>query len=385
LQAEINASVIPITAGAYADVETSVAAAVGQIEVYKVHHHGSRFSSNASWLSVTTPKVGIISVGSSNTYGHPTSEALARLHGVGTRTFWTSAGNGAAPAALDVVAGNIVVQIEPSASAFTVTYGGTTQTFPVWGATLPPANQAPFGSFDTPSNGITVAGEVAATGWALDDGGVSNVSIYRSPVAGEGVQNNGLVFIGNATFVPGARPDIGTTYEAYPHSGRAGWGYMLLTNMLPNGGNGSFTLSAFAEDASGASTLLGRKTVVLANGTSVTPFGTIDTPAQGATVSGTVDNFGWALTPNPARIAEDGSTITVYVDNIPVGRPTYNLFRPDIASLFPSYANSGGAVGHFSLDTTTLSNGVHTIAWVVVDSGGNASGIGSRYFTVANP
>jgi hypothetical protein len=61
------------------------------------------------------------------------------------------------------------------------------------------------------------------------------------------------------------------------------------------------------------------------------------------------------------------------------------LFRPDIASLFPGYANSGGAVGHFALDTTTLSNGVHTIAWVVVDSGGNASGIGSRYFTVANP
>ena len=35
--------------------------------------------------------------------------------------------------------------------------------------------------------------------------------------------------------------------------------------------------------------------------------------------------------------------------------------------------------------TTTLANGVHTIAWGVVDSAGHASGVGSRYFTVANP
>ena len=56
-----------------------------------------------------------------------------------------------------------------------------------------------------------------------------------------------------------------------------------------------------------------------------------------------------------------------------------------IAALFPGYANTNGAVGYFVLDTTTLTNGVHTIAWVVRDSAGNASGIGSRYFTVVNP
>ena len=81
----------------------------------------------------------------------------------------------------------------------------------------------------------------------------------------------------------------------------------------------------------------------------------------------------------------DGSTITVYVDGVPVGHPTYNLFRADIASLFPSYANTSGAVGHFAFDTRTLSNGVHSIAWVIVDNFGNAQGVGSRYFTVANP
>ena len=36
------------------------------------------------------------------------------------------------------------------------------------------------------------------------------------------------------------------------------------------------------------------------------------------------------------------------------------------------------------IDSTTLSNGVHTISWGVTDNAGNAEGIGSRYFTVLN-
>jgi hypothetical protein len=37
------------------------------------------------------------------------------------------------------------------------------------------------------------------------------------------------------------------------------------------------------------------------------------------------------------------------------------------------------------LDTTALTNGVHTTAWGVVDNQGAAQGIGSRHFTVMNP
>ena len=36
------------------------------------------------------------------------------------------------------------------------------------------------------------------------------------------------------------------------------------------------------------------------------------------------------------------------------------------------------------LDTTTLSNGLHTINWVVTDSGGKTAGMGSRFFRVQN-
>jgi hypothetical protein len=74
----------------------------------------------------------------------------------------------------------------------------------------------------------------------------------------------------------------------------------------------------------------------------------------------------------------------VFIDNVPVGHPTYNQPRSDIATLFPGYANSNGPVGYFYIDTTTLTNGVHTISWLVTDGLGSASGIGSRYFTVSN-
>ena len=184
--------------------------------------------------------------------------------------------------------------------------------------------------------------------------------------------------------VAGARADIANGFPSYPGAAAAGWGYMLLSNMLPNQGNGVFSVAAYARSADGANTLLGSKTIALANGTATKPFGTIDTPGQGQTVSGTIVNFGWALTPNPGAIATDGSTIDVYVDGVVIGHPVYNNFRSDIASLFPGYVNSNGAVGYFVLNTTTLSNGVHTIAWVVRDNAGHTSGIGSRYFTVVN-
>ena len=103
-------------------------------------------------------------------------------------------------------------------------------------------------------------------------------------------------------------------------------------------------------------------------------------------MSGTIVNFGWAL--SPTLIPTDGSTIAVYIDNVFVGRPVYNGVRSDIATLFPGYPNTSdgnGAIGYFEIDTTQYANGVHTIAWVVIDGAGLARGIGSRYFTIANP
>jgi len=254
------------------------------------------------------------------------------------------------------------------------------------------ASGPPFGSFDAPTSGTTgIAGAIPVTGWALDNIEVTSVGIWREPAPGEATQSNGLVFIGNAVFVAGARPDVQAAYPNAPFNYSAGWGYMLLTNFLPNAsglgasGNGTYKLHAIITNASGQTLDLGARAITVDNVHASKPFGTIDTPAQGGTASGnSYVNFGWALTQNPHAISIDGSTITVILDGVPVGHPTYNQYRSDIANLFPGLANSNNAVGFFFIDPTTIANGVHTISWNVFDNAGRGDGIGSRYFTVAN-
>ncbi len=125
--AEIGGDLSGFKTGSYEDIETDVSSKVGEIEVYKVHHHGSAYSTNDTWLATTKPIVGIVSTGNGNTYGHPTRECLERLHTAGVRTYWTELGAGTSPEpGQDVVGGNIIVQVEPGATQFTVTYNGTT-------------------------------------------------------------------------------------------------------------------------------------------------------------------------------------------------------------------------------------------------------------------
>ena len=246
----------------------------------------------------------------------------------------------------------------------------------------------PFGDFATPINGTAgVTGAIPVTGWVLDDIETTEVRIWRDPVSGEG---NSQIYIGDAIFVEGARPDIETGYPDYPLNYRAGWGYMLLTNFLPAQGNGTFNIYAYAKDKEGNQTTLGTKTITCDNAHAVKPFGTIDTPTQGGSASGNPFlNFGWVLTPQTKTVPKDGSTIDVYVDSIKVGNlatapNVYNQYRVDVATSFPGLNNSGGPVGAFFLDTTKLTNGVHTIYWIATDDQGAADGIGSRYFNIFN-
>ena len=57
--------------------------------VLKVAHHGSRYASTDAFLHAVAPKVGIISCGTGNVYGHPHAEALARLAAAGVKVHRT--------------------------------------------------------------------------------------------------------------------------------------------------------------------------------------------------------------------------------------------------------------------------------------------------------
>ena len=287
--------------------------------------------------------------------------------------------------------GRVEVSVEPAGLAVGTTGGeiiftdpnalNSPQTVQVYVQVYKTGDDAlPFGSFETPENNSTVRSSIPVTGWVLDDIEIDGVDIYRDRVAGE---TGSKVFIGKGLQVEGTRPDVEQAYSTYPMSYRAGWGYMLLTNMLPNNGNGTFVLHAYSKDTAGHEVYLGSKIITCDNAHAVKPFGAIDTPFQGGEASGTAyRNQGWVLTPQPNKIPMDGSTITVYIDGKKIGTVKYNIFRSDIAALFPDYANSSGALAYRQIDTTAYESGLHTIQWTAVDNAGNTDGIGSRYFTV---
>jgi competence protein ComEC len=59
------------------------------IDFYKANHHGSKYSSSETWLFTLTPDITTISCSSTNTYGHPHTEALDRLLAAGTEIYRT--------------------------------------------------------------------------------------------------------------------------------------------------------------------------------------------------------------------------------------------------------------------------------------------------------
>jgi beta-lactamase superfamily II metal-dependent hydrolase len=173
--------------GGTKDVETIVGPLVGPVEVYKVHHHGSATSTNDNWLNATKPRIGIISCGTGNGYGHPTASALGRLHNHSVRTYWTETGTGAAPnPSWDKVAGgpiriNAVWQpggvdsIIANGIADTLTNSGTFVD-----------DVAPVVSVTSPNGGETVAaGAPRSVTWsATDNVAVSTVDLEYSSNGG---------------------------------------------------------------------------------------------------------------------------------------------------------------------------------------------------------
>jgi hypothetical protein len=266
----------------------------------------------------------------------------------------------------------------------TLTVAG--QTFTITQAGRLPIVSPPFGVVETPlDNVMGVTGSVPVTGWALDDVQVLSVKVYRDPVAGE--SGASLVYVGDATFVPGARPDVAAAYPTTPFNTRAGWGYLLLTNTLPNRGTGTYRLSIYATDQEGNRQLLGIRTITCNNSTATVPFGAIDTPAQGEVISSaTVNNFGWVLSLGPRRAdPPGGGTVRVVVDGTVIGSPSGWTSRSDISALFPAsdYPGVNTALGVHTFSTTGLAEGLHTIAWSVTDNMGGVAGIGSRYFSIS--
>ena len=61
------------------EVEKNILSENINIDVLKVAHHGSKYSSCEEFLDIATPEYAIISAGEGNSYGHPEKETIKRL------------------------------------------------------------------------------------------------------------------------------------------------------------------------------------------------------------------------------------------------------------------------------------------------------------------
>jgi len=71
-----------------ANIEEKILGRAGDLDILKVAHHGSKFSSSVSFLAAVSPEVAVVEVGK-NSYGHPTKDALGRITAAGARIFRT--------------------------------------------------------------------------------------------------------------------------------------------------------------------------------------------------------------------------------------------------------------------------------------------------------
>jgi competence protein ComEC len=91
-------------------IEPSLAPFAGDVDVYKVSHHGSRTSSCQQLLDYLKPEISVIAVGNGNTYGHPNPETISRLVTVNSFIYQTESGAGVPPIGKGEVAnGNFTI------------------------------------------------------------------------------------------------------------------------------------------------------------------------------------------------------------------------------------------------------------------------------------
>lgn len=91
LRIEYGQTSFLLTGDAETDEEDSILNSGQNIQstVLKVAHHGSAQSTGYHFLREVSPQFAVISVGSDNTYGHPTENVLSRLRDAGVKTYRT--------------------------------------------------------------------------------------------------------------------------------------------------------------------------------------------------------------------------------------------------------------------------------------------------------
>ncbi len=244
-------------------------------------------------------------------------------------------------------------------------------------------------AIETPAPGATVFGIVEVKGFVLDPRGVSSIRLV--------VDGNVL----HAADLNQPREDLRRLYPGFfgeNPAAKPGFRTAFLASSLPDGEHTLAIQVTFADtsapEGEPASVLLGLRTIMVDNSRSQPPLGGLDAPRDPAEagmqdyISGPFPVIGWVLDDQGIRqrAAGDGvlADIEVLVDGRVWGQALYPLPRPDIANAFPDVPGAGSSGFQLTLDTTRLTNGLHTVAVRAWDVEGNSRVLAERQVFVDN-
>ena len=163
-------------------------------------------------------------------------------------------------------------------------------------AVTDPTSAAPgtLGVFEAPpNNGVGLSGAVPLGGWVVSSIGLRRVQYLSRRGCGR-ISRRDLRWRRDSCSRCAARRRR-SLWPAGSHARRLGIHGVVERAAQP--GNGTFTFSSYAEDILGTRVRVGlRRTMTFDNNNSPFPFGTIDVPSQGGSVSGmSAPIQGWVL------------------------------------------------------------------------------------------
>ena len=276
-----------------------------------------------------------------------TTVALSDNNAVLTTPGSVSLANGATSATFTVAAGTVTT----TQSAVVTATLGSSSTSAVLGLTA--SRLTPTIFIDAPFSGAVLSGTTAVTGWVIESTTGVGASISSVQILVDGV-NLGSAIYGIS------RTDVCAIWPGRPGCPFVGFTYALNTSSFSSG---THSLTVLATDTVGVSD----SATISINITDTPPTVTIDGPDEGSTVAGTVTVSGWALD-NANETGVAITSVNVLVDGSVVGKASYGVSRPDVCAIWPGRPGCPNVGYVYSLNTTTLSPGSHTISISAVNA-----------------
>jgi hypothetical protein len=200
-----------------------------------------------------------------------------------------------------------------------------------------PRGEPPIGFVDFPlTDEFQADNAVRLVGWALDRKAVKAVTIEREPRPGDqaaDLNDRGLVRLGTATVVQGARPDVSRVFPDYPNRHRASWTFELHRDDIARHDSFRAAIQVIAENVDGLTTILGRREIVFVAPDNAPPYLFCDRPFDSVFIeaNGDVNPYPDCRPERPfGSLAEPGATL----DSIWFG-PAFTELRQRIINRDP--------------------------------------------------